>query len=200
MIGSSNRCLRGEVMRLFRVGAQLAALAVIVISIAPRNALSAAQVQPRMPAGYQTPVLFEPNVGQADARVKFLSRERDGVLFIASDEAVLAVSSPALVPMRGVRTARVVPLKQSGGLLTMRLIGANPDAAVEGRGKASAWINYFIGKDPSRWHTNIPTVNEVGAHGAWPGIDVAYSRDKSAGPEAVEGTFTVRAGAKPAAG
>ena len=46
----------------------------------------------------------------------------------------------------------------------------------------------------SRWHTNIPTVNEVVAHDAWPGIGVAYSRDRSAGSEAVECTFTVRAG------
>ncbi|MGD0671608.1 MAG: SBBP repeat-containing protein [Candidatus Binatus sp.] len=145
------------------------------------------------------PVIFEPNVGQAVARVKFLSRTRDGVLFIASDEAILALSSPAVVPMRRVRTARVVAPKQSGGVLTMRLVGANPNATVEGRGKASARINYFIGRDPSRWHTNIPTVNEVVAHDAWPGIDVSYSRDRSAGPEAVECTFTVRAGANPSA-
>ncbi len=145
-------------------------------------------------SGYRLPVIFESNVGQADARVKFLSRARDGVLFIASDEAILAVSSPAVVPMQGARAAPVAPPKQSGGVLTMRLVGADRDATVEGRGKTSARINYFIGRDPSRWHTNIPTVNEVVAHDAWPGIDVSYSRDRSAGSEAVECTFTVRAG------
>jgi Beta-propeller repeat len=186
-------------MRSFRDGARLAAVAAIVVCIVASTAVSFAQVQPRMAAGYQLPVIFEPNVGQADARVKFLSRERDGVLFIASDEAVLAVSSPALVPMRGARTVRVAPPMHSGGVLTMRLVGANPDATVEGRGRALARINYFVGRDPSRWHTNIPTVNEVVAHEAWPGIDVSYSRDRSASPEAVECTFTVRAGANPSA-
>ena len=186
-------------MRSFRYGARLAAVAAVLVSIAAQAAVSFAQMQPRMAAAYQMPIIFEPNVGQADARVKFLSRERDGVLFIASDEAVLAVSSPALVPMRSARTVRVAPSKHSGGVLTMRLIGANPDASVEGRGKALARINYFVGRDPSRWHTNIPTVNEVVAHDAWPGIDVTYSRDKTAGPEAVECTFTVRAGADPSA-
>ncbi len=152
-----------------------------------------------MASGYPLPVTFEPNVGQTDARVKFLSRERDGVLFIASDEAALAVSSPVVVPMRAAREVRGVPPKRSGGVLTMRLIGANPEATVEGRGRALARINYIIGKDPSRWHTNIPTVNEVVARDAWPGVDVSYSRDRSAGPEAVECTFTVRAGADPSA-
>src|ERR1700719_4338038 len=137
-------------MRSFRYGARLAAVAAVLVSIAAQAAVSFAQMQPRMAAGYQMPIIFEPNVGQADARVKFLSRERDGVLFIASDEAVLAVSSPALVPMRGVRTAQVAAPKRSGGVLTMRLVGANPDATLEGRGKALARINYFIGKDPSR--------------------------------------------------
>ena len=184
-------------MRSFSDGARLAAVAAVTVCIVACAAVSFAQVPPRMAAGYHMPVLFEPNVGQADARVKFLSRERDGVLFIASDEAVLAVSSPTLVPMSGVRTARVAPSKHSGGVLTMRLVGANPDAAVEGRGKALARINYFIGKDPSRWRTNVPTVNEVVAHEAWPGIDVTYTRDKTAGPEAVECTFMVRAGANP---
>ncbi|WP_442319605.1 DUF7948 domain-containing protein [Candidatus Binatus sp.] len=190
---------------LVRKGGSLAAaVAAIVISSAARAGISFAQ-QPRLQpqpiprrvqtSGYQVPVLFEPNVGQADPRVKYLSRTRDGILFIASDEAILAVSSPAAVPIRGERPTRVGTPKQSGGLLTMRLIGANPDATVEGRGKASARINYFIGRDPGRWHTNIPTVNEVVAHEAWPGIDVSFGRDLSAGPEAVECTFTVRAGA-----
>ncbi len=186
-------------MVAFRGGPLLAAVAALIICIAAWNAVSLAQAQPKMASGYPLPVTFEPNVGQANPRVKFLSRERDGVLFIASDEAVLAVSSPAVLPMRAAREARPVPQKQSGGVLTMRLIGANPDATVGGRGKASARINYFIGKDPSRWHTNIPTVNEVVTHEAWPGIDVSYSRDWSAGPEAVECTFTVRAGADPSA-
>ena len=186
-------------MRSYTGTAPLAAVAASAICIAAWATAAIAQTPPKTASGYQMPVIFEPNVGQADARVKFLSRERDGVLFIASDEAVLAVSSPALVPMRGVRTARIAPPQQAGGVLTMRLAGANPKATVEGRGKALARINYFIGKDPSRWRTNIPTVNEVVAYDAWPGINVTYARDTSAGPQAVECTFTVRAGANPSA-
>jgi hypothetical protein len=186
-------------MRSFIGRALVAAVAAIVICIAGSAAVSLAQMPRTTASGYPLPIIFEPNVGQADARVKFLSRERDGVLFIASDEAVLAVSSPALVPMRGLRTTRDAPHRQSGGVLTMRLVGANPNGTVEGRGKALARINYFVGRDPSRWHTNIPTVNEVVAHDAWPGIDVTYGRDESAGPQAVECTFTVRKGANPAA-
>ena len=202
-------------MRSAKWGSLLAASAAVAICLAARTAVSLAQQSQSQPvskqvhqslipnpqaSGYRLPVIFEPNVGQADAHVKFLSRARDGVLFITSDEAILAVSSPAVVPIRRARAGGVAAPKQSsGGVLTMRLVGANADATVEGRGKASARINYFIGRDPSRWHTNIPTVNEVVAREAWPGIDVSYSRDRSAGPEAVECTFTVRAGANPSA-
>ena len=35
----------------------------------------------------------------------------------------------------------------------MRLVGANPIAKVDGRCENIARINYFIGRDPSRWHT-----------------------------------------------
>src|SRR5208283_4909324 len=202
----------GDFMRATKWGLLLVGSAAVAICLATGVAVSLAQqssqVAERAPhnrtpvpqaSRYRLPVVFEPNVGQANAHVKFLSRARDGVLFIASDEAMLAVSSPAAVPMRGARARVVTPPKSGSGVLTMRLVGANPEATVEGHDKALARINYFIGRDPSRWHTNIPTVHQVVAHEAWPGIDVSYSRDRSAGPEALECTFTVRAGANPSA-
>ena len=35
-------------------------------------------------------------------------------------------------------------------------------------------INYFIGSDPARWHTNVPSYGRVVYHGIYPGIDVVY--------------------------
>ena len=39
------------------------------------------------------PLSFEPNLGQADPRVKFLSRGRGYTLFLTKDEAVVALPS-----------------------------------------------------------------------------------------------------------
>lgn len=93
------------------------------------------------------------NVGQVDARVKYLSRTHRGALFIESDRAVLVLSSPAVMPFRRGGNGHSAPIGRSEGVLAMRLVGANPIAKVDGRCENIARINYFIGRDPSRWHT-----------------------------------------------
>jgi hypothetical protein len=35
-------------------------------------------------------------------------------------------------------------------------------------------VNYFIGDDPSKWRTNIPTYQKVGYKDLYPGIDLVY--------------------------
>src|SRR5262245_61861098 len=60
------------------------------------------------------PLFFEENRGQADARVKFLSRGSGYTLALTSDEAVLAVGAKNIA------------------LLRMRLEGANANATLSG--------------------------------------------------------------------
>jgi len=72
-------------------------------------------------------------------------------------------------------------LSQAGALLqlglddvvTMKLAGAatvKPVARDPLAGKA----NYFIGNDPKRWRTNIPTYAKVSYASVYPGIDLVY--------------------------
>src|SRR5580704_14373622 len=185
-------------MRIFKIGSVLAgAIAILgflaAASFAQQHGARAVSAQLQN-SGSPLPLVFEMNVGQVDARVKYLSRTRRGALFIESDQAVLILSSPAVMPFRRGGNGHNAPIGPSEGILAMQLIGSNPIAKVEGRGQNIARINYFVGRDPSRWHTNIPTVNEVVTRDAWPGIDVSYGRDPAA-PGAVECVFTVRAGA-----
>ena len=35
-------------------------------------------------------------------------------------------------------------------------------------------VNYFIGDDPAKWRTNIPTYAKVQYQDVYPGIDLAY--------------------------
>ncbi len=32
--------------------------------------------------------------------------------------------------------------------------------------------NYFIGRDPAQWHSNVPTYAEVKYAGVYPGVDL----------------------------
>ena len=43
----------------------------------------------------------------------------------------------------------------------MRLRDAKPAAKVTGVEEPSGTSNYFIGKDPKKWRTNVPTYTKV---------------------------------------
>jgi hypothetical protein len=39
----------------------------------------------------------------------------------------------------------------------MKLAKTNPDAKVTGADELSGKSNYFVGNDPEKWRTNVPT-------------------------------------------
>ena len=59
-------------------------------------------------------------------------------------------------------------------VLRMRLEGANPEPQVTGLAKLPGIVNYFIGNDPEKWRTKIPTYKKVEYKDVYPGIDLAY--------------------------
>jgi hypothetical protein len=136
------------------------------------------------------PLIFERNIGQAPLGVKFLSHGNDSLLLITSDAAILH-----LAVSRRPRADHA--MRANPATVRIRMVGANPDAPVEGQAPLGAHINYFIGRDPSRWHSNIPAFGVVTVHDAWPGIDVEYRRDSHQSFGAVECAFIVRPGADP---
>jgi hypothetical protein len=110
------------------------------------------------PAAYaHLPLSFERNDGQTDARVKFVSRGPGYTLFLAPDQAVLT--------LRAVRRRTA---------LRLELLGANPSPQVDGERALPGTTNYFIGKDPSRWRSKVPTYAQVRYRGVYPGIDLVY--------------------------
>jgi hypothetical protein len=119
------------------------------------------------------PLAFEANDGQTDARVKFLSRGSGHTLFLTSTEAVLASSSRNAV--------------------RMRLLGADRDAQVNGLDRLPGNSNYFLGNDPAKWHTNVPTYAKVRYSQIYPGVDLVYYGNQ----RELEYDFIVAPGANP---
>jgi hypothetical protein len=111
------------------------------------------------------PLSFELNQGQSDARVKFLARGPGYTVFLASDEAVLALQPSATASAGKGEKPAVVRLK---------LVGAERSARVSGEGELPGRSNYFVGNDPQRWHTNIPTYAQVRYRNVYRGIDLVY--------------------------
>ncbi len=110
------------------------------------------------------PLMFEPNQGQTDQRVKFLARGTGYGLFLTANQAVLALQKPAgRSPHSTVRNS-VVSMKLAGALAT------EPAGDIQLPGKS----NYFIGNDPTKWHRDIPQFARVRYHNVYPGIDLVY--------------------------
>ena len=111
------------------------------------------------------PLAFEPNQGQTDRRVRFLSRGPGYDLFLTSGEAVLSLREKTISSTQ-VTTAGL----RSGSVLRIKLDGANRSPTLAGFDPLPGKANYFIGKDPRKWRTNVPTYARVKYHNVCPGL------------------------------
>jgi hypothetical protein len=138
--------------------------------------------QPSLAAAYgRLPLSFEPNRGQTDPRVRFLSRGNGYSLFLTDSSAVLALSkdepfsSSRLNPSR---LSQKTPLSGAKSFKTdvirMELAGARPNLRVTGAEQLQGTANYFIGQDPAKWHSNLPTFASVKYEDVYPGVDLVY--------------------------
>ena len=133
------------------------------------------------PAGarYAVPITFEPNQGQTDPEVKFLSRGSGYRLFLTPTEAIVSLHKP--------RTDRP-PV-----VLRIQPIGANPAPRIVGESALSGKANYVRGEDSKTPVAGIPTFGRVRYEAVYPGIDLVYHGDG----RQLEYDFVVGAGADP---
>ncbi len=179
-------------------------------SVAAANASepSSAKVDPsaavRISSEYgKLPISFEVNQGQTDGSVQFLARGAGYTLFLTPGEAVLslnAVHAKAAQPGSpiGPRDARasggkVEPILPSS-TVRLQLIGANTRAEVVGVDALPGKSNYFIGNDPAKWQTDVPTYAKVRYSDVYPGIDLVYYGNQEG---RLEHDFIVAPGADP---
>jgi hypothetical protein len=157
----------------------------------------ASATQARLADAYgKFPLSFEANQGQTDQRVKFLSRGGDYALFLTSNEVVLALqkggsgrkSSPTVPTPAGKHIS-----SETTGVLRMSLIGASRAVRVSGVDRLPGSANYFLGNDPAKWRTNVPTYAKVKYEGVYPGINLIYYGNQ----RQLEYDFVVAPGADP---
>jgi len=114
-------------------------------------------VQPTAASFSHLPIVFEPNRGQTDPRVKFLARGGGYTLFLTSDEAVFVAQSG-----------------NKRSVLRMRLRGANRKAEIRGVEQLPGRSNYFIGSESSKRPTDVPHYARVEYRDVYPGVDLAF--------------------------
>src|SRR5262249_54447701 len=108
-------------------------------------------------AGYgNLPLVFEPNQGQTDSSVRFLSRGNGYALFLKDSEAVLSIVRP------------------SHAVVTMHLTGQNHTPKIDGLEPQPGVSNYFRGNDSTQWRQAVPHFSKVQYRDVYPGIDLQY--------------------------
>ena len=110
------------------------------------------------------PLGFEQNRGQAGQDVQFLAHGRGYTLLLRSGDALLSLNAFDAAGHR----------PQSPALLQLRLLGANLSSQPAPDEPQITRTNYFLGNDPTRWHTDIPNYGRVRYSAIYPGIDLVY--------------------------
>ena len=77
--------------------------------------------------------------------------------------------------------------------LSFRLLGASRHAVATGENPQPGKVNYFIGRDRSKWHRNVPTYAQARYKNIYPGIDLIYYGNQ----HQLEYDFEVTPGADP---
>ena len=160
-------------------------------------ATTATTDNPRVSASYgRLPLHFEANQGQTHKDVRFLSRGSGYSLYLMANEAVLVLSTPNPDAKRDGHSTPARPdtkVQMKTAALRMSLVGAAPKPLVSGREELPGKANYFIGRDRSKWRTNVPTYAKVHTQNVYPGIDLLYYGNQ----RQLEHDFVVAPGADP---
>ena len=91
-------------------------------------------------ASTRRPLAFEPNVGQSRSDAQFVARGAGYSMRLSGSGVTLTVGTSSV---------------------GLSLVNSNPHPAVAALAKGAGTVNYFIGNDPSRWLTNVPTYGKV---------------------------------------
>ena len=150
----------------------------IILFFQPSNILAmpqGASIQNNLKINYaKTPLNFEPNKGQTDKAIKFLSRGNGYVFFLADNGAVLKFNKE-LKPIQ------------------MKFANANDSVKISPLNKHLEKVNYFIGNNKKNWLKGINTFGKVKYSNLYPGIDLVYYGNH----EKLEYDFVVSPGANP---
>lgn len=163
-------------MKKFRAITRIAAVTAALFPLWTSNLRAGsgtpdAAARTRIDSSYgKLPLQFEANQGQQPAQVRFLSRGKDYTVFLTPDGALLSLRKVR----QQVRIDKPGPAVQEPKLeasadLRLKLEGGNPAVRLTGADPLPGAVNYFIGKDPAKWRTNVTTYSKVRYEQVYPG-------------------------------
>jgi hypothetical protein len=122
-----------------------------------------------------TPLSFEPNQGQADQSVNFLSHGKNYTILLQPTVATLELNRDSMSPLQAEQAriqGKAVPATHE--MVRMTLAGASPRAKMSAERALPGYVNYMIGSDRAKWKTGVPTYAATRVAQVYPGIDLVY--------------------------
>ncbi|MBM3175863.1 MAG: hypothetical protein FJZ93_09130, partial [Chloroflexi bacterium] len=122
------------------------------------------------------PLLFIANKGQMDSHAEFYVKSSNHTLYLTRDSIIFDLFRPSQSREHNsgfpLVSGEIPPSTSEHLQFSLNFIGANNDMRVKGNDPAKAIVNHFVGDDPDRWRTNIPTYREILYEGIYPNIDL----------------------------
>jgi hypothetical protein len=109
---------------------------------------------------------FEPNRGQSAPQVKFLTRANGATVFLTDDSVYVSWGR------RNARNGQSATAHSD--FVRLEFAGAGHSGKAAGDSLLPGKTNYLIGRDPSRWHTDVPHYAAVRYAGLYPGVDARF--------------------------
>ncbi len=133
------------------------------------------------------PLAFEANQGQTDPQAKYMARGNGYTVFLTATDTVFALNSSSRAEAsQGTRRTGLAskpapksstgpfPINHRTAAIHMHLIGGNPQSQIIASHELPGRSNYFLGNDPSRWHTNVEQYERISYRDIYPGINMAF--------------------------
>ncbi len=143
-----------DARQIFGIIALGLGLSMVVSSAVSSNHSQPSQIYHATPSYGSLPLQFEPNLGQADAQIKFLARGQNYNLLLSATRAVMILKQE----------------QNRSAIVGFELIGANSGAIIQGKGKSSSVINILHGDHAS----HVQPYTQVEVKAIYPNIDLVY--------------------------
>jgi hypothetical protein len=142
------------------------------------------------------PSYFEINRGQAPRNIRFLLRGQQAVAGFLANSITFGIETGRARAShhRDLLDRKLAAEKQTESFQTLRFLGAQPHPSIAGRSPLPGRVNYFIGSDPHRWHTDIPTFGRLLYRGIYPHTDMIVHASRGQ----LEYDWVLHPGAQPA--
>ena len=145
------------------------------------------------------PLYFIQNYGQVDSTIRYYNKGQNRAVFFTGDGLITQYlqytrETPSRnIENRGKFSMDTTPIHVKGVNLHMKMVGCNLNPVITSLEELPGKMNYLLGNDSSRWHSNVPIFQKVLYENVYPGINLVY---KGTGGN-VEYDYVVAPGARP---